>query len=108
VPFPPGGLDFGGWEVFDQHSNIADAASEFFRKRVEHVLHDFDERFSLHARLLLQLSRDAVLPGRFVPLDSEHIGLAAHLAILDESLLRPCSGFNGGLVPFSATRALES
>lgn len=56
----------------------------------------------------LQLSQDCVLPGRFVPRHAEHIGLAAHLAILDVGLLRPGRGINGGLVPLSAPRALEA
>jgi predicted transcriptional regulator YheO len=38
-----------GREVLHQHGDVADAATEFFRERVEHILHDFDELYALHA-----------------------------------------------------------
>jgi len=101
-------LGLAGREIFHQHGNVADATAEFLRERVDHLLHDLGELVALHVALLLQLSGDGVLPGRLVPLNVEHIGLAANLTVLDVGLLRSGRGGNDGLVSLPATRALES
>jgi hypothetical protein len=58
--------------------------------------------------LLLQLSGDGVLPGRLVPLNVEHVGLAANLTILNIRLFHSGRGVNDGLIPLATTSALES
>jgi hypothetical protein len=58
--------------------------------------------------VLFQLRRDRILPGRHVPGDAQKVGLTADLAILDVALAASGGGIDEGLVPFSASGALET
>jgi hypothetical protein len=46
------GWSLAGQVVFHQHGDIANAAAEFFRERVDHFLHDFNKRFALQSASL--------------------------------------------------------
>jgi hypothetical protein len=43
-----------------------------------------------------------------VPLNTEHVGLAAHLAILDVALPASCGLINHRFIPLSTSRALKA
>ncbi len=51
---------------------------------------------------------NGVLAGGLIPTDSENVGLAAGLAVLDIALAGTCGGIDSGFVPLTAARTLVS